>query len=125
MNELITVLVVVSFITICYLLYKITKLQMRIKEMDKEHRKLVADAGMAITETMKVAFDNLKQLNQKHERLSVIVKDNKEKIQNIMVGSRPNKTGKIDKVARFRAAVDAAKEDQKILDDMEDLENER
>lgn len=98
---------------------------MRIKEMDKEHRKLVADAGMAITETMKVAFDNLKQLNQKHERLSVIVKDNKEKIQNIMVGSRPNKTGKIDKVARFRAAVDAAKEDQKILDDMEDLENER
>lgn len=109
----------ISYIAIGLLVYKIIRLEARIKTMDKEHRKVVADAGMALTETIKVAFDNLKQINQKHERLSAIVKDNKEKIQNIMVGRRPSgNMGKIDNITRLRAAIaDARNPEAQIKED--------
>jgi len=114
-----------SFIIICFLLYKTLKLQRQIEEMDKEHRRLIADAGTALTQTIKIAFDTIKNINQKHERLSVIVKDSKEKIQNIMIGKRPDGNGgKMEKIARLKAAVDIARKNQKSLDDTEEEKNE-
>lgn len=38
--------------------------------MDKEHRKMIADAGMALTNTLKVAFDNLKRNNAEHNKIN-------------------------------------------------------
>lgn len=124
MNELI-IASILSFIILGYLIYKVIILQKQIVQFDKEHRKLIADAGLALTETIKVAFDNIKQINQKHERLSTIVKDNKEKIQNIMVGSRSNnRNTKIDKINRLRAAIDAAKKNQEPFNELENENNE-
>ncbi len=121
-----TIALIISYIIITLLVYKVIKLEIKLKTIDAEHRKMVADAGIALTDTLKVAFDNMKKINQKYERLSAIVKDVREKMQNIVVGGRPNnQLSKLDKIARFRAAVHAAKEDQSILDDMEDVENER
>ena len=93
--------------------------------MDKEHRKMITDAGVALTDTLKIAFDNLKQLNKKLDKIGAITKDNKERIQNIMVGNRPNTTSRIDRIARFRAAVDNARNNnQEHFDDMENNTNE-
>jgi hypothetical protein len=125
MNEFVIAALVLNFVGLVILSYKTWQANKRIQQIDQEHRKLIADAGIALTETIKIAFDNIKQINQKHERLSAIVKDNKEKIQNIMVGSRPNpKMGRIDKIARFRAAVDATRKREELIDKAEEDDNE-
>lgn len=115
---------VVAYIALFALVYRVIWLEKRMKTLDKEHRKMVSDAGMALTETLKVAFDSLKQLNQKHEKLSSIVKDNKEKIQNIIIGNRTNNQSRFEKISRLRKAVSDAKTNHEAAEDTENIKDE-
>lgn len=53
-----------------YLFYINHKLKKQIKSQDTSHKKALAEAGNAITDTLKIAFDNIKQHNAKLDKLN-------------------------------------------------------
>ncbi len=53
-----------------YLFYINHKLKKQIKSQDISHKKALAEAGNAITDTLKIAFDNIKQHNVKLDKLN-------------------------------------------------------
>ena len=53
-----------------YLIYKGVELHKKLINLDKEHKKQLAEAGNAITDTLKVAFDNLKRNNSEHNKIN-------------------------------------------------------
>lgn len=65
-------------LTLCALLiaysvrsyYQIKKLQQKIIEQDGVHKSALATAGNAITDTLKVAFDQLKKNNSDHSKIN-------------------------------------------------------
>lgn len=60
----------VLFVICGYLLYQHVQLERRVKEQDKAHKKALADAGSAITDTLKIAFDNLKKNSSEHNKVN-------------------------------------------------------
>jgi hypothetical protein len=65
-------------LTLCALLiaysvrsyYQIKKLQQKIIEQDGAHKRALATAGNAITDTLKVAFEQLKKNNSDHSKIN-------------------------------------------------------
>jgi ribosomal 50S subunit-associated protein YjgA (DUF615 family) len=55
---------------VSYLFYSNNKLNKLIKTQDVAHKKALAEAGNAITDTLKIAFDNIKQHNVKLDKLN-------------------------------------------------------
>jgi ribosomal 50S subunit-associated protein YjgA (DUF615 family) len=55
---------------VSYLFYSNNKLNKLIKAQDVAHKKALAEAGNAITDTLKIAFDNIKQHNVKLDKLN-------------------------------------------------------
>ena len=55
---------------VSYLFYSSNKLNKLIKAQDVAHKKALAEAGTAITDTLKIAFDNIKQHNVKLDKLN-------------------------------------------------------
>ena len=49
--------------------YQIKKLQQKIIEQDGAHKRAIATAGNAITDTLKVAFEQLKKNNVDHGKI--------------------------------------------------------
>lgn len=91
------------------------------KKLDKrlnDQRRAINDGGKALTDTLRVAFDNMKQMTQKQSRMENSIKTINEKIQSIMFGKKAKEA---DQFARFRAAVESAK---KQSSQMEENENE-
>lgn len=63
----------VLFVICGFLLYQHVQLERRINEVDeqnKANKKALSDAGNAITETLRVAFDNLKRHNAEINKIS-------------------------------------------------------
>lgn len=64
--------------TLCILLiahsirsyYQIKKLNKQLLEQNESHKKALATAGNAITDTLKVAFDQLKKNNSDHSKIN-------------------------------------------------------
>jgi hypothetical protein len=52
-----------------YLLYRNVRLKRQLKEQDISHKRALAEAGNAIADTLKVAFENIKQHNAKINKL--------------------------------------------------------
>lgn len=59
-----------SSLFVGYLVYRTVQLDRKIKEQDIAHKKALAEAGNAITETLRVAFDNLKKNSNEHGKLN-------------------------------------------------------
>ena len=53
-----------------YLFYINHRLKKQIQSQDISHKKALAEAGNAITDTLKIAFDNIKQHNVKLDKLN-------------------------------------------------------
>lgn len=53
-----------------YLFYLNLKIRKQIEEQNISHKKALAEAGNAITDTLKIAFDNIKQHNVKLDKLN-------------------------------------------------------
>lgn len=53
-----------------YLLYLNNKTLRKIQEQDIAHKKSLVEAGNAITETLRVAFDNLKRNTTDHNKIN-------------------------------------------------------
>jgi hypothetical protein len=58
------------FVICGFLLYQHVQLERRLKEQDIAHKKALAEAGNAITDTLKVAFDNLKRNASDHSKIN-------------------------------------------------------
>lgn len=58
----------ILFVACGYLVYQYGRLERVIKEQNKIQKKELVDAGNAITETLKIAFDNLKKLSNKQDK---------------------------------------------------------
>jgi len=50
--------------------YQIKKLKKQLLEQDDAHKRALATAGNAITDTLKVAFDQLKKNNSDHSKIN-------------------------------------------------------
>jgi hypothetical protein len=68
-----------------YLIYQNIKLRRLIKRQELLGKKALDEAGQALTGTLKVAFDNIKRLMQKTDKISSTLKDHTEKIHSIMI----------------------------------------
>jgi hypothetical protein len=82
MQILIYVLIFSLFLLIGYLQYSIVKLKKETKENNAKRIKEFLDTGKAVTETLQAAFDNIKIVNQKHERLNKNFKELEGKFYN-------------------------------------------
>jgi len=83
MDNSIYFFILVLFVMAGYFQYQIVQLERKQKENNSKRAKELSDAGKAITETLRTAFDNIKVINQKHERLNKSVKDLKVRLQNL------------------------------------------
>ena len=75
MNYLQILLFVILFTLLGLSIYEIFRLKNQLRKQSEDQKRLLADAGNAITDTLRTAFDNLKNINQKHERLNKSVKE--------------------------------------------------
>jgi hypothetical protein len=81
------VLIFILFVICGYLLYQQVKLERRLNEKNKEHKKALADAGNAMVGALKIAFDNIKKLNQSQDRMKKEIKEHASRIKQF---SSPN-----------------------------------
>jgi hypothetical protein len=79
-----TYLLIFSLYAICgYLLHKQVKILRMLKEQDITHKKSLAEAGSAITETLKVAFDNLKKNSNDHNKFNTKIVEHNSRIHRV------------------------------------------
>lgn len=83
MDTAIYFFIFVLFVVSGFFQYKIIQLEKNLNEANKKRAKELSDTGKAITETLRTAFDNLKILNQKHERLNKNVKELEVRFHNL------------------------------------------
>ena len=74
---------VAIFSLIGYLMYKISKLNQTIANDNENHKKALAEAGNAITETLRVAFDNLKRNNAEHGKINTKLNEHSSRIHRL------------------------------------------
>ena len=53
-----------------YCLVKLYKLVRKLNEQEEKQKKALAEAGNAITDTLRVAFDNLKRNTSEHNKIN-------------------------------------------------------
>lgn len=64
-------LALLSLYALCgYLIHRIIKLNRKINEQDLAHKKALAEAGNAITDTLRVAFDNIKRQGSEMSKIT-------------------------------------------------------
>lgn len=110
------ILFLILHVATAIILYKIYK---KINTKIIEQKRAANEAGKALTDALRVAFDNIKQLNQKQTQASNSIKTINEKIQSILFGKKAKES---EQVARFRAAIESVK--KQPLSRIEENENE-
>jgi len=88
MNILEYFLLFFLYIVIGYLIHQNIKLKRLLKKQELLGKKSLDEAGQALTNTLKIAFDNIKRLSQKTDKMSSTLKDHTEKIHSIMLGNK-------------------------------------
>jgi cell shape-determining protein MreC len=83
MSILETILFVIIFSLVGYLIHKISKLNKTISNYNENHKKSLAEAGSAITETLRVAFDNLKRNNAEHGKINTKLNEHSSRIHRL------------------------------------------
>jgi len=83
MDNSIYFFILVLFVMAGYFQYRMVQLERNHKEKDSKRAKELSDAGKAITETLRTVFDNIKVVNQKHERLNKNVKELETRLQSL------------------------------------------
>jgi hypothetical protein len=76
-----------------YLIYKAIDLQKQLNKLDKDHKKQLVDAGNAITDTLKVAFDNLKRNSSEHNKINSKLTEYNSRIHRLEHMNRSPKDG--------------------------------
>lgn len=66
-----------------YLAYKAMQLQKQLNKLDKDHKKQLAEAGNAITDTLRVAFDNLKRNTGDHNKINSKLTEHNSRIHRL------------------------------------------
>lgn len=106
----------ISHVATAVVIYKIYK---KIDNKLLEQRRVSNEGGKALTDALRVAFDNIKQLNQKQTQTNNSIKTINEKIQSILFGKRAKEA---EQVARFKAVVETVK--KQPLSQTEENQNE-
>lgn len=83
MEALIYIAFFVLFVVCGYLWYKHIQLGRRLKEQDIDHKKALTDAGNAITDTLRVAFDNLKRNTGEHNKIHAKLTEHNSRIHRL------------------------------------------
>ena len=66
-----------------YLILKGIALHKQLDRLDKEHKKQLTEAGNAITDTLRVAFDNLKRNNSDHNKINSKITEHNSRIHRL------------------------------------------
>jgi predicted PurR-regulated permease PerM len=85
MNNLQILLFVILFTLLGLSIYEIVKVKKQLLQQNENQKRSLAEAGNAITDTLRTAFDNIKNINQKHERLNKSVKEIDSRLQGIII----------------------------------------
>lgn len=59
------------------------KIEKRIAQQDLQHKKALAEAGSAITDTLKIAFDNLKKNTADHNKLNAKLTEHNSRLHRL------------------------------------------
>lgn len=70
MEALIYIVFFILFALCGYILYRHIQLERLVKEQDKTQKKALLEAGNAITDTLKVAFENIKRHGSEMNKLT-------------------------------------------------------
>lgn len=70
MDIIVYILVLLLIGLDAYLIRKTYTLEKKLNEKSTEHQKRLSDAGDAITDTLRVAFDNLKRNSNDHQKIN-------------------------------------------------------
>jgi gamma-glutamylcysteine synthetase len=83
MDILETILFVLLFSVSGYFIYEMFKLNKALIKQNEDQRKALAEAGNAITDTLRVAFDNLKRNTAEHNKINAKLNEHSSRIHRI------------------------------------------
>ena len=66
-----------------YLIYKSYKLEKRLNTQAQDQKKQLVEAGNAITDTLKIAFDNLKRNSSDHNKINAKISEHNSRIHRL------------------------------------------
>jgi len=79
-----SIIYIIFFVAFCIIFYILFDLNNKIKHNNDTHRKAIIDAGAALTDALKIAFDHIKQINTRCENMRQQIGENRDKIHTIM-----------------------------------------
>jgi NAD-dependent DNA ligase len=85
MNSIEIILFVILFTALTLCIYEIVRLKNQLRKQNEDQKRSLAEAGNAITDTLRTAFENIKNVNQKYERLNKNVKEIDTRLQGLIV----------------------------------------
>jgi len=100
MNSIEIILFVILFTALILSIYEIFRLKNQFRKQNEDQKRSLAEAGSAITDTLRTAFDNIKNINQKHERLNRDVKEIDAKLQGLIIHEKKLLRQGLKKVAK-------------------------
>lgn len=83
MDILETILFVTLFSVSGYFVYEMFKLKKMLKRHNEEQKKALTEAGNAITDTLRVAFDNLKRNSADHNKINAKLTEHNSRIHRL------------------------------------------
>lgn len=83
MEIFIYIAIFVLFIMCGYIMYRHVLLERKVKEQDESHRKAIVNSGNAITDTLRVAFDNLKRNASDHNKINGKITEHNSRIHRL------------------------------------------
>jgi peptidoglycan hydrolase CwlO-like protein len=85
MNSLQILLFVILFTLLGLSIYEIFRLKNQLIKQSEDQKRSLSEAGNAITDALRTIFSNIKNINQKHERLNKNVKEIDERLQRLII----------------------------------------
>lgn len=83
MDTLETILFTVMFSVSGYFIYEMFQLNKKMTKKIEEQKKALSDAGSAISDTLRVAFDNLKRNTAEHNKINAKLNEHNSRIHRL------------------------------------------
>lgn len=83
METIIYIAFFVLFMLNGYFMYSHIKLKNVLKKQDIDHRKALVEAGNAITDTLKIVFENLKKNSSDHIKINTKLTEHSSKVHRL------------------------------------------